>query len=59
MARLDHPGILPLKDARFIDGHFVMVFPLGEETLEDRASHGSIDGDSLHRANGWCIGLCT
>jgi serine/threonine-protein kinase len=36
MARLDHPGILPLKDARFIDGHFVMVFPLGEETLEDR-----------------------
>jgi serine/threonine-protein kinase len=36
MARLDHPGILPLKDARVIDGHFVMVFPLGDETLEDR-----------------------
>jgi serine/threonine-protein kinase len=36
MAKLDHAGILPLKDARFIDGHFVMVFPLGEETLEDR-----------------------
>ncbi|MDB4676598.1 serine/threonine protein kinase [bacterium] len=36
MARLDHPGILPLQDARFIDGHFVMVFPLGQETLEDR-----------------------
>lgn len=36
MARLDHPGVLPLKDARFIDGHFVMVFPLGEETLADR-----------------------
>ncbi len=36
MARLEHPGILPLKDARFIDGHFVIVFPLGEETLADR-----------------------
>ena len=36
MARLRHPGILPLKDARVIEGHFVMVFPLGEETLEDR-----------------------
>ena len=36
MAKLDHPGILPLKDARFIDGHFVMAFPLGQETLADR-----------------------
>lgn len=36
MARLDHPSILPLKDARFIEGHFVMAFPLGEETLADR-----------------------
>lgn len=36
MARMDHPGIVPLKDARFIDGHFVMVFPLGNETLGDR-----------------------
>ncbi len=36
MAKLDHPGVLPLQDARFIDGHFAMVFPLGEESLEDR-----------------------
>lgn len=36
MARLEHSGILPLKDARFIDGHFVMAFPLGDETLADR-----------------------
>ncbi len=36
MARLEHPNILPLKDARFIDGHFVMAFPLGEESLADR-----------------------
>jgi len=36
MSRLDHPSVLALKDARLIDGHFVMVFPLGEETLADR-----------------------
>lgn len=36
IAKLDHPGILSLKDARFIDGHFVMVFPLGDETLSER-----------------------
>lgn len=36
MARLDHPNILPLKDARVIDGHLVMVFPMGEQSLADR-----------------------
>ena len=36
IAKLDHPTILALKDARFIDGHFVMAFPLGDETLADR-----------------------
>lgn len=36
MARLAHPCILPLKDARFIEGHFVIVFPLGQETLAER-----------------------
>ena len=35
-ARLDHPNILPLKNASFIDGQFVLVFPLGERTLADR-----------------------
>lgn len=35
-ARLDHPNILPLKDASFIDDRFVIVFPLGERTLSDR-----------------------
>jgi serine/threonine-protein kinase len=38
MAQMDHPAILPLKDARFISGHFVMAFPLGQETLGDRMS---------------------
>jgi serine/threonine-protein kinase len=36
MARLDHPGILQLKDARAINDRFLMVFPLGEESLADR-----------------------
>ncbi len=35
-ARLYHPNILPLKDASFIDGHFVIVTPLGDETLASR-----------------------
>lgn len=35
-ARLDHPNILPLKDASFIDDRFVIVFPLGQKTLADR-----------------------
>jgi serine/threonine protein kinase len=36
IAPLEHPNILPLKDASFIGGHFVIVFPLGEKTLSDR-----------------------
>ena len=35
-AKLDHPNILPLKNASFIDGHFVIATPLGERTLGDR-----------------------
>lgn len=36
VARLDHPNILPLKDASFVDGQFVIAFRLGERTLDDR-----------------------
>ncbi|MDA7979790.1 MAG: protein kinase [Pirellulales bacterium] len=35
-AKLDHPHILQLKDASFIDGRFVIAFPLGSQTLDDR-----------------------
>lgn len=35
-ARLEHPNILPLKNASFINGHFVIVTPLGEKSLADR-----------------------
>lgn len=36
MARLEHPNILPLKNAEFIEGKFVIVYPLGEKTLANR-----------------------
>ncbi|KAA5547353.1 serine/threonine protein kinase [Roseiconus nitratireducens] len=36
MARLDHPGVLQLKNAQFAGDRFLMVFPLGEESLADR-----------------------
>ena len=35
-ARLDHPNILPVKDAGFVDGVFVIAYPLGERSLADR-----------------------
>ncbi|MCP4250899.1 MAG: protein kinase [bacterium] len=35
-ARLDHPNILPVKDAGVIDGVFCVVMPLGQESLADR-----------------------
>ncbi|MFQ5805910.1 MAG: protein kinase [Phycisphaerae bacterium] len=35
-ARLDHPSILPIKDAGFIEGTFVIAYPLGQGTLADR-----------------------
>jgi serine/threonine-protein kinase len=38
-ARLDHPNVLPLKNAGFIDNHFVIVTALGEGTLGDRLQH--------------------
>lgn len=36
VATLDHPNILPLKNAEEIEGHLVIVTPLGEETLATR-----------------------
>ncbi|NNF17319.1 MAG: protein kinase [Gammaproteobacteria bacterium] len=35
-ARLEHPNVLPLKDASVINEVFTMVTPLGVETLEAR-----------------------
>jgi serine/threonine-protein kinase len=35
-ARLEHPNILPIKNAEVIDGRFVIAYPLGTGTLADR-----------------------
>jgi len=35
-SKIDHPNILPVKDAGHIDGRFVIASPLGDETLADR-----------------------
>jgi len=35
-AKLDHPNILPIKNASFLDRRFVIVYPLGEGTLDQR-----------------------
>jgi serine/threonine-protein kinase len=36
LAKLDHPNILPVHNACFIDGLFVIAMPLGEDTLGHR-----------------------
>ncbi len=34
--QLEHPNILSIRDATFIDGHFVIVSTLAQRTLDDR-----------------------
>jgi len=36
LTRLEHPNILPIRDASFIDGYLVIVTPLANRTLDDR-----------------------
>jgi serine/threonine-protein kinase len=36
VARLDHPNVLGVKDASIIDGRFVIVSLIGNETLDER-----------------------
>ena len=50
MARLNHPNILPLKDASLIDNRFVIVFPLGNETLADRLARRIAQATALDYA---------
>ena len=38
-AKLDHPNVLPVKDASMIDGTFTIVSPLGKGTLQERLRH--------------------
>lgn len=36
--RFEHPNILPIKDASYIEDRFVISMPLGQQTLADRMS---------------------
>ncbi|GIW93572.1 MAG: hypothetical protein KatS3mg110_1613 [Pirellulaceae bacterium] len=50
-ARLNfHPHILPLKNAEFIDGQFVIAYPLGERTLADRLQRRMSLATAVHFA---------
>lgn len=48
VAKLDHPNILPLKDASFIDGRFVIACKLGEKTLSDRLRNRIAFESAIH-----------
>ncbi len=49
-AQLDHPNILPIKDAGVIDGVFYVASPLGVETLCDRLARRMSPRTSLQLA---------
>jgi len=36
VAGMEHPNILPIKNAEFIDDRLVVAYPLGDETLAER-----------------------
>ena len=39
LAKLEHPNVLPLKNATRVDGHFLIATPLGERSLDDRLGY--------------------
>ncbi len=48
VARLDHPNILPIKDASFIEGRFVITSRLGQKTLGDRLRNRISFATAIH-----------
>jgi len=46
--KLEHPNIMPIRDASYIDGHFVISMPLGEESLADRMRRRISTETALH-----------
>lgn len=47
LAKMDHPNILSMQNADFIDGYFVISMPLGIEALSDRLSRRIATGKAL------------
>lgn len=56
-AKLDHPNILPIKDASILDGRLVIVHPLGECSLEDRLRRRLAAKSAVHFASQLLAGL--
>lgn len=47
-SKLDHPNILSLKDASFIENRLVIAYPLGERSLADRLRNRMSLAMALH-----------
>ena len=47
-ASIRHPNILQLKNAEFIDDHFVLAYPLAEQSLADRLQRRLATTTALH-----------
>lgn len=45
--KMEHPNVLPIQNASFIDGYFVIAMPLGTETLADRMTRRMATGLAL------------
>ena len=46
--RLEHPNIMPIRDASYIDGRFVISMPLGELSLAERMRRRISTETALH-----------
>jgi serine/threonine-protein kinase len=49
-SKMEHPNILPVMNASFIDEHFVIAMRLGIETLADRMTRRMSNDTALHFA---------
>jgi serine/threonine-protein kinase len=49
-AQLDHPNILPIKNADYVEGLFVVVYPLGKGTLASRMKRRLPFADAIEYA---------
>lgn len=47
-ASIRHPNILQLKNAEFIDDHFVLAYPLAQQSLADRLQRRLATTTALH-----------
>jgi len=56
-ARLDHPNVLPIKNADIYDGILVVSYPLGERTLDERLTRRISLANSLGFAEQMLAGL--